>query len=95
MATPLSPEELAIFRDHINRFPASATCPVCGNKAWTIAGVEASSNVVGLSTTLEGAVMATLSVVCDRCFYIRQYAWGPISRGAPKDGVPPVGGSNV
>jgi rubredoxin len=96
MATPLSPDEMALFLAHTNRFPNRWFCPMCGTNAWTVAGVEAGVNFVGSSLVLGGNALPVVVVVCNTCFYVTNFAWEGIARGIPKANIPPpgsVGGS--
>jgi hypothetical protein len=91
MATPLSPEEMALFLAHVNRFQGRWICPICTTNNWTVGGVEAGVNFVGNGLVLGGNALPVVALVCNTCFYVMHFAWEGIARGRPKANMPPPG----
>lgn len=78
----LEPEVIAVMRWHLGRF-ARHTCPVCEGKTWQLTPPQSTLHyraADGAQPSMlgEGAAIPVVLVICETCFFVRQFAWLPI-----------------
>jgi hypothetical protein len=77
---PPKVEDLQRIREHLAEMGGAPTCPVCQTKSWLLTGpVSLPVAFHGVLGAL-GAVdtMPMMLLVCQKCSYVLQFAWGRI-----------------
>jgi hypothetical protein len=79
---PISAEDLEKLKAHLSRFPKQ-TCPSCRNTTWAVGGIITGLTVrsADMRTVMGGPNVPLVLLICRRCFYVRHFAWVPISNG--------------
>ena len=81
----LQDQDFQLLKQHLEQFP-TMVCPVCGDAKWQLSHII----VTPLYTMeAEGPVYQPTGIPvalasCNTCFYLRQFAWQPISKGLDK-----------
>ena len=80
----LTPEEFEVFKRHLAQFQEQEVCPICQSSSWQVVGMEAGVPLVNDQFSLGGPTMAVVAVCCDKCFFVRHFAWYPMAAQARK-----------
>ena len=71
----LTPGEVAIMRKHFAQFESMQPCPVCGTSTWYWRGLHVVHQDIALPAPYLGPTRRILSLVCQRCFFVRDFDW--------------------
>ena len=67
------------FREWLKKKGHGGPCTVCGSNKWTIGRhLLSGMTVSGAGLNIGGAIYPTAFIVCDTCFYVRQFMAVPI-----------------
>ena len=83
--TKLSPEDFLVYIGHLLQLnerkpqrPTINACPFCGAQRWSVQGITypLGADVNGY---VGAPVVPQLTIICLECFFVRNFAWQPIS----------------
>lgn len=81
----MSPKEVDLVREHLRKHVRNMKCEACGETSWTLTGPFTTwpTRVTSPGAPSGGRFLPFVALVCNSCASIRQFALGPILRGAP------------
>jgi hypothetical protein len=90
---PLSPEEMALFRAHVEKHMKAPECPFCGHSQWQFGGPvmqpsydeTAEMAPAGIALGYD-EVFPLVFLMCQICFYVYQFSWLSIQEKARENG---------